>query len=93
MKVKGVCKCMRNKNGGGGFKVHNSQQRPYKIFGIIQKIIGKSKLFYPNYFKVAEVTRTLNNSGKLDKRGEKLFLNLGLANYDPVKMMESLKNS
>jgi hypothetical protein len=25
MKVRGVCKCMRNKNGGGGFKVHNSQ--------------------------------------------------------------------
>jgi hypothetical protein len=25
MKVRGVCKYMRNKNGGGGFKVQNSQ--------------------------------------------------------------------
>jgi hypothetical protein len=38
---------------------------------------------------VAEVTRTLNNSGKLDKREEKIFLNLELANYGPMKMMES----
>jgi hypothetical protein len=38
---------------------------------------------------VAEVTKPLNNSGKLDKRVENISLNLGLANYGPMKMMES----
>jgi hypothetical protein len=35
------------------------------------------------------VTGTLNNRGKIEKRGGKIILNLGLANYDPIKMMES----
>jgi hypothetical protein len=38
---------------------------------------------------VAEVTRTLNNCGKLDKREGKIFLNLGLANKYLIEMMES----
>ena len=76
IKVRGVCKCMRNKNGGGGFKVHSSQKEPYKNVGIIKKIIGKSWVFFPNYFEVVGVTRTLNNSGKIDRRGGKIILNL-----------------
>jgi hypothetical protein len=38
---------------------------------------------------VAEVTGTLNNSENLDKKGGKIFLNLGLANKYLIKMMES----
>ena len=45
IKVRGVCKCMRNKNGGGGFKVHSSQKEPYKNDGIIKKFIGVTHLY------------------------------------------------
>jgi hypothetical protein len=37
---------------------------------------------------MAEVTGTLENSGKLDKRGGKIILNLGLANKYLMNMME-----
>jgi len=42
--------------------------------------MGKSELFFPNYFRVAEVAGTLNNRGKIQKRGGKIILNLGIAN-------------
>jgi hypothetical protein len=38
---------------------------------------------------MVEVTRTLKNRGKIDKRREEIILTLGLANKDPMKMMES----
>jgi hypothetical protein len=34
------------------------------------------------------VTGTLNNRRKIQKRGEKIILNLGLANKYHIKMME-----
>jgi hypothetical protein len=37
---------------------------------------------------MVEVTRTLNNRGKIVKRGGKMILNLGLANKYLVQMME-----
>jgi hypothetical protein len=37
---------------------------------------------------MVEVTRTLNNKGKIVKRGEKLILNLGIANKYLIKIME-----
>jgi hypothetical protein len=39
--------------------------------------------------EVAEVTGTLKNRRKIDMKRGKIILNLGLANYDPIKMMES----
>jgi hypothetical protein len=37
---------------------------------------------------MVEVTRTLNNKGKIVKRGGKMILNLGIANKYLIKMME-----
>jgi hypothetical protein len=37
---------------------------------------------------MAKVTRTLNNRGKIVKRGGKMILNLGIANKYLIKMME-----
>jgi hypothetical protein len=37
---------------------------------------------------MVEVTRTLENTGKIDKRGGKMILNLGLANNYLINMME-----
>ena len=36
--------------------------------------------------------RTLNNKGMMNKRGEDVILIVGLANKDPMKIMEVLKN-
>jgi len=38
---------------------------------------------------MAEVTETLKNRGKIVRRGEKIILNLGLANKYLMNMMES----
>ena len=43
--------------------------------------------------QVFKITGTLKNKEKIDKGGEEMILMLGLANYDPMKMMESLKKS
>jgi hypothetical protein len=37
---------------------------------------------------MVEVTRTLNNKGKIVKRGGKMILNLGIANKYLIKIME-----
>jgi hypothetical protein len=34
----------------------------------------------------------LENRGKIDRRGEDVILIVGLANKDPMKIMEVLKN-
>jgi len=39
--------------------------------------------------QVFRITGTLKNREKIDKGGEDMILTLGLANYDPMKMMES----
>jgi hypothetical protein len=37
---------------------------------------------------MVEVTRALNNRQKIDKRGGKMILNIGIANKYLIKMME-----
>jgi hypothetical protein len=39
--------------------------------------------------QVFRTTGTLKNRGKIDKGGEEMILILGLANNDPIKIMES----
>jgi hypothetical protein len=39
--------------------------------------------------QVFRTTGTLKNRGKIDRRREEVILKLGLANKDPMKMMES----
>ena len=39
--------------------------------------------------QVFKTIGTLENSRKIDKRGEGMISTLGLANKDPIKMMES----
>jgi len=39
--------------------------------------------------QVFKTIGTLKNRGKIDKRGEGMISTLGLANKDPMRMMES----
>jgi hypothetical protein len=39
--------------------------------------------------QVFKITGTLKNRKQIDKGGEEMILILGLANYDPMKMIES----
>ena len=41
---------------------------------------------------MVEVTRTLNNKGMMNKRGEEVISTLELANEDPMNVMEVLEN-
>jgi hypothetical protein len=54
-------------------------------------ILGKSELFFPNYFSLSIATRSLNNWWKIGRKGGKIILNISPANYDPIKMMVIFK--
>ncbi len=41
------------------------------------------------WLQVFRITGTLKNTRKIDKGGDNMILILRLANYDPMKMMES----
>ena len=41
------------------------------------------------WLQVFRITGTLKNRYKIDRGEDNMILTLGLANYDPMKMMES----